>query len=94
MKLKLDNGKCDFFLIKYYLKFLFYRLLEQESLEHLMKALKFIADGNTTIKVGDTKLYSNNNLSREGSYDPAAVFFLELMINVTLQNRDRIHYLW
>ncbi|GBC25460.1 uncharacterized protein OCT59_019907 [Rhizophagus irregularis] len=70
------------------------RLLEQESLEHLMKALKFIADGNTTIKVGDTKLYSNNNLSREGSYDPAAVFFLELMINVTLQNRDRIHYLW
>jgi brefeldin A-resistance guanine nucleotide exchange factor 1 len=67
--------------------------LEQESLEYLMKALKFIADGKTTIKVGDTKLYSNN-LSRDGSYDPAAVFFLELMINVTLQNRDRIHYLW
>ncbi|GBB94028.1 hypothetical protein RclHR1_02280001 [Rhizophagus clarus] len=65
------------------------RLLEQESLEYLMKALKFIADGNTTIKG-----YSNNNLSRGSSYDPAAVFFLELMINVTLQNRDRIHYLW
>ena len=87
-------------------KIFFCRLLEKESLEHLMKALKFIADGNTATKVGDTRLsyqypsspvVSNNvnqNNSSKSSYDPAAVFFLELMINVTLQNRDRIHYLW
>lgn len=69
-----------------------------------MRSLKFIADGNTTTKIGDARFsyqYSSspssinqNNLSRSSSYDPAAVFFLELMINVTLQNRDRIHYLW
>ncbi|KAF0385373.1 Sec7-domain-containing protein [Gigaspora margarita] len=79
------------------------RLLEQTSLEYLMRALKFIADGNTATKIGDTKTgYSSSSPStptsqvflRGSSYDPSAVFFLELMINVTLQNRDRIQHLW
>ncbi|RHZ59918.1 hypothetical protein Glove_360g53 [Diversispora epigaea] len=81
------------------------RLLEKESLEHLMKALKFIADGNTATKIGDKKInyFSTSSIPNpstsqdpfySSSYDPAAVFFLELMINVTLQNRDRIQYLW
>ncbi|CAG8573531.1 12884_t:CDS:10, partial [Cetraspora pellucida] len=80
------------------------RLLEQPSLEYLMKALKFIADGNTATKIGDTKIgYPSSSPApspttsqaplRGSSYDPAAVFFLELMINVTLQNRDRIQHL-
>ncbi|CAG8820544.1 22508_t:CDS:1, partial [Racocetra persica] len=79
-------------------------LLEQPSLEYLMKALKFIADGNTATKIGDTKIgYPSSSPTpstttsqaplRGSSYDPAAVFFLELMINVTLQNRDRIQHL-
>ncbi|CAG8524743.1 14258_t:CDS:2, partial [Racocetra fulgida] len=81
------------------------RLLEQPSLEYLMKALKFIADGNTATKIGDTKIgypslspapspTTSQAPLRGSSYDPAAVFFLELMINVTLQNRDRIQHLW
>ncbi|CAI2169955.1 2331_t:CDS:10 [Funneliformis geosporum] len=110
---EIDNSMCTADCVKVCrLEELFadIRLLEQESLVHLMKALKFIADGNTATKVGDTKLsyqYSpspilgasngtitNQNNLPHGSYDPASVFFLELMINVTLQNRDRIHYLW
>ncbi|CAG8495510.1 3078_t:CDS:10 [Funneliformis caledonium] len=110
---KIENSMCTADCVKVCrLEELFadIRLLEQESLVHLMKALKFIADGNTATKVGDTKLsyqYSpspilgasngniiNQNHLSHGSYDPATVFFLELMINVTLQNRDRIHYLW
>ncbi|CAJ0745271.1 24891_t:CDS:10 [Entrophospora sp. SA101] len=84
------------------------RTLGQESLKNLMKALKFIADGNTTTKINDvTKLSyppiphtthptstDQQQSPKSSSYDPAAVFFLELMINVTLQNRDRIQYLW
>ncbi|CAG8585934.1 8500_t:CDS:10, partial [Paraglomus occultum] len=78
------------------------RLLQQESLEYLMRALKFIADGNSP----SDSLNSRNSVSQELSnqnlqgnapskpYDPAAVFFLELMINVTLQNRDRVQSLW
>ncbi|KAG9300462.1 hypothetical protein G9A89_010088 [Geosiphon pyriformis] len=83
------------------------RVLEQESLENLMNSLKFIADGNLT---GDAKTTPRSsspvsitqpNASQPSShssamipYDPAAIFFLELMINVTLQNRDRIQTLW
>ncbi|CAG8656602.1 17032_t:CDS:10 [Dentiscutata erythropus] len=78
------------------------RLLEQPSLEYLMRALKFIADGNTATDAKSGYPSSSPAPSptasqaplRGSSYDPAAVFFLELMINVTLQNRDRIQHLW
>ena len=80
-----------------------FRLLQQESLEYLMKALKFIADGNSpSDSLNSRSSASSQELSNQNwqgnapskPYDPAAVFFLELMINVTLQNRDRVQSLW
>ncbi|CAG8513943.1 11930_t:CDS:10 [Ambispora gerdemannii] len=79
------------------------RLLEEDSLEHLMNAIKFIADGfltsdpknlqRSSTPVSITQPTSKTTTQTTGAlipYDPAAIFFLELMINVTLQNRDRI----
>ncbi|CAG8666174.1 10931_t:CDS:10, partial [Ambispora leptoticha] len=78
------------------------RLLEEDSLEHLMNAIKFIADGFLTsdsknLQRSSTPVSINQPASKTTTqtdapipYDPAAIFFLELMINVTLQNRDRI----
>ncbi|KAG0329161.1 GDP/GTP exchange factor for ARF [Dissophora globulifera] len=63
------------------------RLLEDLPLTQLMEAIKFVADGNSVSKAikpqPPTKLYN-----------PASVFFLELMISLTVQNRYRVQALW
>ncbi|KAF9978303.1 GDP/GTP exchange factor for ARF [Actinomortierella ambigua] len=62
------------------------RLLEDLPLTHLMEAIKFVANGNSvtkTVKSPPSK-----------TYNPASVFFLELMISLTVQNRYRVQALW
>ncbi|GJJ73716.1 golgi-specific brefeldin A-resistance guanine nucleotide exchange factor 1 [Entomortierella parvispora] len=63
------------------------RLLEDLPLSHLMEAIKFVADGNSVTK--STKPPTPSKL-----YNPASVFFLELMISLTVQNRYRVQALW
>ncbi|ORZ01929.1 hypothetical protein BCR41DRAFT_342440 [Lobosporangium transversale] len=62
------------------------RLLEDLPLTHLMEAIKFVADGNSVTKA--TKPPTSK------LYNPANVFFLELMISLTVQNRYRVQALW
>ncbi|KAF9163079.1 GDP/GTP exchange factor for ARF [Actinomortierella ambigua] len=62
------------------------RLLEDLPLTHLMDAIKFVANGHSvtkTVKSPPSK-----------TYNPASVFFLELMISLTVQNRYRVQALW
>jgi len=59
------------------------RYLEKEPLEHLMKAIRTIGY-KTVIDESTTPIV----------YDPATVFFLELMISITIQNIERIDVLW
>ncbi|KAG0242430.1 GDP/GTP exchange factor for ARF [Actinomortierella wolfii] len=62
------------------------RLLEDLPLTHLMEAIKFVANGHSvtkTVKSPPSK-----------TYNPASVFFLELMISLTVQNRYRVQALW
>ncbi|KAF9437726.1 GDP/GTP exchange factor for ARF [Entomortierella beljakovae] len=63
------------------------RLLEDLPLTQLMEAIKFVADGNSV-----TKPVKPNVPSK--IYNPASVFFLELMISLTVQNRYRVQALW
>ncbi|KAG0038070.1 GDP/GTP exchange factor for ARF [Podila clonocystis] len=63
------------------------RLLEDLPLTHLMEAIKFVADGNSVTK--PSKVPTPSKL-----YNPASVFFLELMISLTVQNRYRVQALW
>ncbi|KAF8938517.1 GDP/GTP exchange factor for ARF [Haplosporangium gracile] len=63
------------------------RLLEDLPLTQLMEAIKFVADGNSVVKT--TKPPTPSKL-----YNPASVFFLELMISLTVQNRYRVQALW
>ncbi|KAF9952151.1 GDP/GTP exchange factor for ARF [Mortierella alpina] len=63
------------------------RLLEDLPLTQLMEAIKFVADGNSVTK--PTKAPTPSKL-----YNPASVFFLELMISLTVQNRYRVQALW
>ncbi|KAG0371001.1 GDP/GTP exchange factor for ARF [Gamsiella multidivaricata] len=63
------------------------RLLEDLPLTQLMEAIKFVADGNSVTKA--TKSPTPSKL-----YNPASVFFLELMISLTVQNRYRVQALW
>ncbi|KAG0206857.1 GDP/GTP exchange factor for ARF [Mortierella sp. GBA30] len=63
------------------------RLLEDLPLSQLMEAIKFVADGNSVTK--STKPPTSSKL-----YNPASVFFLELMISLTVQNRYRVQALW
>ena len=63
------------------------RLLEDLPLTQLMEAIKFVADGNSVTK--STKSPTPSKL-----YNPASVFFLELMISLTVQNRYRVQALW
>ncbi|KAF9987686.1 GDP/GTP exchange factor for ARF [Modicella reniformis] len=63
------------------------RLLEDLPLTQLMEAIKFVADGNSVTK--PTKPPTPSKL-----YNPASVFFLELMISLTVQNRYRVQALW
>ncbi|KAF9927841.1 GDP/GTP exchange factor for ARF [Linnemannia zychae] len=63
------------------------RLLEDLPLTQLMEAIKFVADGNSVVKT--TKPPAPSKL-----YNPASVFFLELMISLTVQNRYRVQALW
>ncbi|KAK3846180.1 MAG: hypothetical protein J3R72DRAFT_380241 [Linnemannia gamsii] len=62
------------------------RLLEDLPLTQLMEAIKFVADGNSVVK---TSKPTPSKL-----YNPASVFFLELMISLTVQNRYRVQSLW
>src|SRR5690606_19977735 len=52
-----------------------------------MEAVKFVADGNSVLKPVRSHLPSE-------SYNPSSVFFLELMISLTVQNRYRVQALW
>ncbi|KAF9294433.1 GDP/GTP exchange factor for ARF [Mortierella antarctica] len=63
------------------------RLLEDLPLTHLMEAIKFVADGNSVTKPSKVPTPSKH-------YNPASVFFLELMISLTVQNRYRVQALW
>ncbi|KAF9199600.1 GDP/GTP exchange factor for ARF [Haplosporangium sp. Z 27] len=63
------------------------RLLEDLPLTQLMEAIKFVADGNSVTMV-------NKPPAPSKMYNPASVFFLELMISLTVQNRYRIQALW
>ncbi|KAF9398812.1 GDP/GTP exchange factor for ARF, partial [Mortierella sp. AD011] len=63
------------------------RLLEDLPLTQLMEAIKFVADGNSVTK--PTKPPTPSKV-----YNPASVFFLELMISLTVQNRYRVQALW
>ncbi|KAI9233815.1 MAG: hypothetical protein BYD32DRAFT_464966 [Podila humilis] len=63
------------------------RLLEDLPLTYLMEAIKFVADGNSVTK--PSKVPTPSKL-----YNPASVFFLELMISLTVQNRYRVQALW
>ncbi|KAL1914448.1 uncharacterized protein VTP21DRAFT_8900 [Calcarisporiella thermophila] len=75
------------------------KFLEQESLEFLMKACKQNATINSTT-TKNTQPGSGNGRERRGGtppqqrYDPAAVFFLEVMISITISSADRVHTLW
>ncbi|KAG0227252.1 GDP/GTP exchange factor for ARF [Mortierella sp. GBA43] len=64
-----------------------FRLLEDTPLTQLMEAIKFVADGNSVTK--PIKPPTPSKL-----YNPASVFFLELMISLTVQNRYRVQALW
>ncbi|KAF9184746.1 GDP/GTP exchange factor for ARF [Haplosporangium sp. Z 767] len=63
------------------------RLLEDLPLTQLMEAIKFVADGNSVTKPTKSPMPSK-------LYNPASVFFLELMISLTVQNRYRVQALW
>ncbi|KAG0266994.1 GDP/GTP exchange factor for ARF, partial [Linnemannia exigua] len=63
------------------------RLLEDLPLTQLMEAIKFVADGNSVVKTSKPPTPSK-------LYNPASVFFLELMISLTVQNRYRVQALW
>ncbi|KAI1297610.1 GDP/GTP exchange factor for ARF [Mortierella claussenii] len=63
------------------------RLLEDLPLTQLMEAIKFVADGNSVTKASKSPTQSK-------LYNPASVFFLELMISLTVQNRYRVQTLW
>ncbi|KAF9540254.1 GDP/GTP exchange factor for ARF [Mortierella hygrophila] len=63
------------------------RLLEDLPLTQLMEAIKFVADGNSVVKTAKPPTPSK-------LYNPASVFFLELMISLTVQNRYRVQSLW
>ncbi|KAI8581103.1 hypothetical protein K450DRAFT_234658 [Umbelopsis ramanniana AG] len=57
--------------------------LDKEPLEYLMKAIRTIGY-KTVIDESTTPIV----------YDPATVFFLELMISITIQNIERMDELW
>ncbi|KAF9579932.1 GDP/GTP exchange factor for ARF, partial [Lunasporangiospora selenospora] len=58
------------------------RLLDDLPLTCLMEAIKFVADGHSVTRT--SKLPTPPKL-----YNPASVFFLELMISLTIQNKHR-----
>lgn len=59
------------------------RFLGKEPLEYLMKAIRTIGY-KTVIDESTTPIV----------YDPATIFFLELMISITIQNVERIDAVW
>jgi hypothetical protein len=59
------------------------RFLGKQPLEYLMKAIRTIGY-KTVIDQSTTPIV----------YDPATVFFLELMISITIQNVERIDAVW
>jgi len=59
------------------------RYLDKEPLECLMKAIRTIGY-KTVVDESTTPIV----------YDPATVFFLELMISITIQNIERMDELW
>lgn len=60
-----------------------------------MKAIRYISNPNTAPgEALETQFTTPLKITGTIPYDPAAVFFLELMISITIQNRDRIQLLW
>ncbi|OZJ02551.1 hypothetical protein BZG36_04503 [Bifiguratus adelaidae] len=73
------------------------RVLEEAPLEALMKAIRVVGVPRkvhhpTPVNFPQPGLQAPSMAAN--TYDPAIVFFLELMISVTIQNRDRIERLW
>ncbi|RUS35496.1 hypothetical protein BC938DRAFT_482565 [Jimgerdemannia flammicorona] len=70
------------------------RFLEEEPLLHLMKAIRHIGNpAPPAAESSETQSSISPKTTGPIPYDPAAVFFLELMISITIQNRDRIQIL-